>query len=162
MDNFGYDAVECSVRLPACDRAASAPSPAGGSAPRIAPLITIHTAGLRLRLGGRCRLPLRGASHSSGGDHGEQHGYGDAEQPRYHLAMALSESPLEQSSPGDRKWAPELAYSWPAVVFALTFPALFVSKILALVFLFGAFVCCPIRDAILDRFWPDSPTCAGS
>ena len=105
---------------------------------------------------------LRKRRLDRGGDHGEQHGYGDAEQPRYHLAMAVSESPLEQSSPGDRKWAPELAYSWPAVVFALTFPALFVSKILALVFLFGAFVCCPIRDAILDRFWPDSPTCAGS
>lgn len=63
----------------------------------------------------------------------------------------------EQSSPVVRKWAPELAYSWPVVVLVLTFPALFVSKDLALGCLVGAFVCCPIRDAILDRFWPDSP-----
>jgi hypothetical protein len=56
-----------------------------------------------------------------------------------------------------RQRPPEIAYSWPAIVFVLTFPALFVSKALAWVFLLGAFVCCPIRDAILDRFWPERP-----
>ena len=55
------------------------------------------------------------------------------------------------------KWAPGIAYYWPAIVFFLTFPAIFVSKPLAWVCLVGAFVCCPIRDAIIARWWPDSP-----
>jgi len=49
---------------------------------------------------------------------------------------------------------PEIAYSWPAVIFALTFVAIFFSRPLAFACLVGAFVACPIRDALLDHYWP--------
>lgn len=46
----------------------------------------------------------------------------------------------------------ELAWSWPAIVFALTLPAAVISQTLALVFLLGSFVpCCLIRDWWVKR-----------
>lgn len=46
-----------------------------------------------------------------------------------------------------RKEPSELAYSWPAIPFALSIPMVFVNKPLAWVLLVGSFVpCCLIRD----------------
>jgi hypothetical protein len=69
--------------------------------------------------------------------------------------MALHDASSHTDEP--RKWAPELAYSWPVLVFLAFFPLMFFSPDAALGCLLGAFVCCPIRDAILDRFWPNRP-----
>ena len=63
------------------------------------------------------------------------------------------------------KWAPELAYSWPFLLLIAMFPFLTLwcfwsiewARWTAAGLLAGCFACCPIRDALLNRFWPERP-----
>ena len=48
---------------------------------------------------------------------------------------------------------PEIAYSWPMIPLVATLGVLSFSQIAAYCCIAGAFLCCPIRDAILKRWW---------